>query len=213
VVTLPGRDSAYEATLGPSVVHELNHARTLANDGSYTEAGLRVGRAVEAGLYSAASELQIDLTNRSIAYLDRIQNALRSAQVTIMRKRTSDEVRSLANVSKNLSEAIAQLAENELLRGGELDDSPRANEQLFRELLQLITDDTRRSHLESHKAVLEIIRVKRNHAAHPALDGSERELAKTDYEELLEGAELFLEALSEAVVGESARQVWAPRNE
>jgi hypothetical protein len=53
---------------------------------------------------------------------------------------------------QRISEAIAQLAENELLRGGELDDSPRANEQLFRELLQLITDETRRSHLESHKA-------------------------------------------------------------
>jgi hypothetical protein len=60
---------------------------------------------------------------------------------------------------------------------------------------------------------LDIIRVERNHAAHPALDGSERELDKTDYEELLEEAELFLEALSEAVIGESARQVWAPRKD
>jgi hypothetical protein len=35
------------------------------------------------------------------------------------------------------------------------------------------------------KLSVEIIRVKRNHAAHPALDGSERELDKTDYEDFL----------------------------
>ncbi len=46
-----------------AVARELTRAEQLAEQGFYSEAGLRLGRAIEAGLYSIARELNIDLTN------------------------------------------------------------------------------------------------------------------------------------------------------
>ena len=201
----------YAERIDSSVLRELDRAERLAERGFYTEAGLRLGRVIEASLYTIADELGLDLTNRSIEKLANLGDSLRQNEINIMRKRTVDEVRLLANISKRLSEAIALLAQNELVRQGELDERPRPNEQLFRELLIKIIDDTVRQRLETNKDLLRTIQNQRNVAAHAALDGSERELDKADYDNLLGEVRLFLAALLDCIISERARRIWEPR--
>ncbi len=190
------------------MVRELARAEHLAERGFYTEAGLRLGRVIEASLYSIARELGLDLTNRSIERLANLADTLRQNEIGIMRRRSASEVRQLSNVSKRLSEAIAHLTQDELLREGELDDRPRPNEQLFRELLINIVDTTVRQRLETNQAILRTIQEQRNIAAHAALDGSERELDRSDYAGLIGEVSLFLSALLDCIISERARRTW-----
>lgn len=125
-----------------------------------------------------------------------------------MKKRTLDEVRLLSNVAKTLSDSIARLAQDELLRGGALSEHPRPNEQLFRELMQKVADTNVRRRLEASKDLLRTIQEQRNAAAHAALDGSERELDEVDYEELAGETQLFLASLLDCIISERARRVW-----
>jgi hypothetical protein len=191
-----------------AVARELTRAEQLAEQGFYSEAGLRLGRAIEAGLYSIARELNIDLTNRTITTLANLTGSLRGAEINIMRKRTLDEVRLLSNVAKTLSDSIARLAQDEVLRGGALSEHPRPNEQLFRELVQKVADTNVRRRLEASKDLLRTIQEHRNAAAHAALDGSERELDEVDYEDLVEETDLFLASLLDCIISERARRIW-----
>lgn len=200
----------YAQRIDSTVVRELDRAERLAEHGFHTEAGLRLGRVIEASLYSTAHELGLDLTNRSIERLANLADALRQNEVNIMRRRTDAEVRLLSNVSKRLAEAIAHLAQDELLRKGVLDDRPRPNEQLFRELLINIVDTTVRQRLETNQDLLRTIQRQRNVAAHAALDGSERELDRSDYESLIDEVRLFLISLLDCVISERARRIWEP---
>jgi hypothetical protein len=113
--------TTYAQRIDLTVVQELARAERLAARGFYTEAALRLGRVTEASLYTIAREFGLDLTNRSIEKLANLAATLRQNEVSIMRKRTADEVRQLSNVSKRLSEAIAHLAQDDLLREGKLD--------------------------------------------------------------------------------------------
>ena len=201
----------YAERIDLAVVRELDRAEHLAQRGFYTEAGLRLGRVIEASLYSVADELGLDLTNRSIERLSNLTDSLRQYEVSIMRKQTVDEVRLLSNVSKRLSEAIAHLAQDELLREGVLDERPRPNEQLFRELLIKIMDTAVRQRLETNKDLLRTIQEQRNIAAHAALDRSEHELDKSGYEKLIEEVHLFLAALLDCIISERARRIWEPK--
>ncbi len=201
----------YAERIDSSVARELDRAELLAARGFYTEAGLRLGRVIEASLYSIADELGVDLTNRSIEKLANLRDSLRQYEVQIMKRRTVDEVRQLANTSKRLSEAIVLLAQDELLRQGVRDEDPRPNEQLFRELLIKVVDDTVRQRLETNRELLRTIQNQRNTAAHAAVDGSERELDEADYGDLRGEVSLFVAALLDGIISERARRIWEPR--
>ncbi len=201
---------AYAERLGLAVARELDRATQLADRRFYTEAGLRLGRSIEAGLYSTARELGVDLTNRAIKDLTRLNSSLRQTELDIIRKGSLAEVRLLANAAKNLSNAIAHLAEDESLRSGVLEEFPRPNGALFRELLGKITDTNIRRRLRTNEALLNSTQKYRNKAAHAALDGSERELNEADYEDFVQGTHSFLTVLLDCIVSERARRVWEP---
>lgn len=195
----------YAELIDPAIVRELNHSKNLADNNFFTEASLRIGRAVEASLYSIAREIGVNLNNLKIAKLSNITDSVRKAEVDIIRKGSNDEIRSLANISKLLSETIAHLTENGDLRKGQLDSLPRPNEQLLRELLQIIDDDEKRRRLSIGPAFLRKIQEYRNDAAHASLDGSEREIDKENYEILLKETNDFLTLLFDFILGERAK--------
>ena len=200
----------YAERLGLAVASELDRAAQLADRGFYTEAGLRLGRTIEAALYSTAHILGIDLTNRTIKNLTSLNSSLRAIELQIIRKGGLDEVRQLANVAKNLSDAVAHLAVDESLRSGVLEEQPRPNEALFRELLGKIADRNVQRRLRANEALLRTTQIHRNAAAHAALDGSERELDEADYEDFVQGTHSFLSVLLDCIVSERARKVWEP---
>jgi hypothetical protein len=55
------------------------------------------------------------------------------------------------------------------------------------------------------------VTVSRVYAAHAALDGSERELGRSDYKDLIDEVRLFLSALLDCIISERARRIWEPR--
>src|SRR5687768_5889266 len=94
----------------PAAAREYERADVLHEAGFVTEAGLRLGRAVEAALYSIARDLDVSLTDKVIGDIEAIRKTLQDQGIDIMRKAQDvDPVRRLAEVTKSLSEAIAYL--------------------------------------------------------------------------------------------------------
>jgi len=117
--------------------------------------------------------------------LDNIQQQIQEAQVRITSEQSVQEVRKLANVIKKIADAIATLIEDPSQRVGELkEDRARPNEQLYRELIQRIDDDAQKAKLGKEMVQIRAMQTIRNHAAHAALDGTEREINKEEYIEL-----------------------------
>lgn len=199
----------YAQVMDPAIERELRRAEQLAGHGFYTEAGLRLGRAVEAALYGVAIEFGLDLTNRVIDELKGLQDMLRQSQANLLRDPSSDNVRGLSNISKRVAECIARLAEEPAKRQGTLEESPRPNEQLYRELISLIEDKPSRRRLREVEERLRTIQGARNFAAHAALDGAERELDQQSYEDLSSEVEQFLSRLFDFRLGHQSEGVWS----
>jgi len=199
----------YAQAIHRDVAYELSRANDLATQGFYTEAVLRLGRAVECSLYNVARELEIDVTNRGVKALQALTDSIRGCEVNIIRKRNVNEVRALANTAKRIGEAIADLIADPDLREGELNDIPRANEQLFRELVQLVDNVPIGRRLRQHENLLRGIQKHRNRAAHAPVDGKLTEFTTDEYQELLQEIEQFLAAMASLVISERARKVWA----
>lgn len=196
----------YAEAVDPAIVRELKRSKELADNSFFTEASLRIGRAVEASLYSVAREVSVELQNRSITKIFKVNKSLRDAEILIMRERTPDRVKALSLISKSLSEAIADLTDNHTLREGELSMITRPNEQLLRELKNVIKETDIKRRLAESETFLRTIQDFRNDAAHASSDGAEREFDKEKYEVLLNEAKDFLTLLFDFIVGERAKK-------
>jgi hypothetical protein len=186
----------------PASASEYEKAGRLHEAGFVTEAGLRLGRAVEAAVYSIARDLGVSLTDKVIKDIEAIRNTLNAKSINIMRKSQDvSQVRQLADVSKSLSEAIAFLIGDDKLREGEPTVEPRRQDALVRELIQLVEGKETKAKLKRQQNVLGSIRDARNKAAHADPSGVPRELVAEEYQKLHEDVEEFLNVLVRIAIG------------
>jgi len=198
----------------PAAATEYEKASNLHDSGFVTEAGLRLGRAVEAALYSIARDLDVSLTDKVIEDIENIRKALAAKSVVIMRKAgDANQVRSLSDVSKSLSEAIASLIEDDNLRMGAPSTEPRRIDALLRDLLQVLENADTKAKLNRQQSVLMAIRVARNKAAHADPSGYPRELSEEEYQGLFSAVKEFLAALVNISIGvRASKQSCTPEN-
>ena len=192
--------NAYESLL-PEAKEEMDKAKGLAASNLYTEAGVRVGRAVEAGLYSFARDIGAPVKDMRLKSLTKAQDQLIQSEVAILKEKSIEKVKGLAHVAKSLSQAIAVLAEDISARDGQPTDEPKRTVALLKEIAHLTTDVALARKVRSETAVLTEIMGLRNHAAHADPAGGARELDEAGYLELEAKAELLLNSLSGYMVG------------
>lgn len=190
------------AGLMPASAREFDLACRLQEAGFLTESGLRLGRAVEAGLYAVARELVLPLTDTVVREIEHLCSGLREKGHEIMRgPEDASKVRQLADVSKNLSEAIAYLVEYPERRKGVPRDAPRRSEALAREMIKLVPEVSLKAQLGRQKLVLRDIQDARNNTAHADIDGGARELSTDEYQKLRKDVEEYLLTLCKVMIG------------
>ena len=195
------------STLDEAVFREMNMSASLVTKGCYTEAALRLGRAMEAGIYAVARLMEVDLTPRVIPKIDNAQEQLRQAQVKLLRSQSIKNIRELTNVIKKLSDAVASFIEDPTQLVGELrEDRTRPTEQLYRELSQQISDSALKAKLDKEQQQIREMQIIRNRAAHAARDGMAREISKREYIELTEKLSTVMATLFEVFIAEQARR-------
>ena len=192
--------NAYESLL-PEAKVEMDKAKGLTALNLYTEAGVRVGRAVEAGLYAFARDIGAPVTDMRLQSLIRARNKLAECEVSILKEKSIEQVKGLAHVAKFLSQAIAVLAEDISTRDGLPTDEPKRTGALLNEIAQLTGDEVLARKVKSERAPLAEIMAWRNHAAHADPAGGTRELDEAGYMELEAKAESLLNSLSGYRVG------------
>ncbi len=191
----------------PSAPRELEAARALAAARHFTEAGLRLGRGLEACLYDAARMLNLQITDRVLANLEGLRETLRGDMIGILRHGSSESVRRLANAASGLSIAIATLSESAAARAGVASETPRNPEAIFRDLLAMSPGKSFRRKLESHQASIREVRILRNAAAHASLHGLPNELSEQEYLRMLGSLDGFMLSLCLLCIGQIATQV------
>jgi hypothetical protein len=193
-----------------AVSEELRRAEHLIQNSLFTEATMRLGRATEASLYAVSREFGRNLQIRiRIPSLSNIQNRISQFEAEILKKKTTAEVKQLSIISKELSEAIAELMEKEDLRSGAEQDGPRGNDRIFREIISSLDDKSARDRLKSKEQLLRKIMNQRNNGAHACPFGNIREIEVYSMPSLLEDFQDFIQTLLDASVGERARRAFA----
>jgi hypothetical protein len=190
-----------------AVSEELKRAEHLIHNTLFTEATMRLGRAAEASLYAVAREFGINLQIR-IPELSKIQNKISQFEASILKKKTPTEVKKLSIISKELSDAIAELMENEDLRSGAEQDGSRGNDSIFKEIISSLDDESEKKRLGSKVELLRKIMDQRNNGAHACQLGTIREIESLSMPSLLEDFQDFIQTLLDAAVGERARRVF-----
>jgi len=190
-----------------AVSEELRRAEHLIQNSLFTEATMRLGRATEASLYAVSREFGINLQIR-IPELSKIQNKISQLEAAILKKKTTAEVKKLSILSKELSEAIAELMENEDLRSGAEQDGSRGNDGIFKEIMASLDGESSKKRLGSKVELLRKIMDQRNNGAHACPFGSIREIEAQSMPSLLEDFQDFIRTLLDTSVGERARRAF-----
>lgn len=196
------------STWDDAVDREVKHSIELARDNYYTEATLRLGRALEAGIYAVARLMDIDLTaTAKVNYeLEGVQSKLEEAQDKIWLSRSPENIALLADVMKNLSDAMATLVQSpneQLTKTGKI--QARSNLKLYSGLTSKILDPDLKAKLRAETIQVKRIQDVRNSAAHAALDGSEREIGEDDFQELIQKFVTVAGILFEVFITEQSR--------
>jgi hypothetical protein len=189
-----------------AVAHELVEASSRASAGLYTEAVMRLGRATEATLYGAAREFGIKL-QLHIPKLGELQDALRGVEAGILRKGHADEVRKLADISKQLAQAIVLLMEDSDARSGQTGERVRGNDSILSEIVGAIEDPSAKRRLGLNKGLLLEIMGERNSGAHASPTGDLREADRAIFPELEEKFYEFIEAILDVTIGKRSRNL------
>lgn len=196
------------STWDDAVDREVRRSMELAKGEFYTEATLRLGRALEAGIYAVARLMNIDLTATAKVNheLESVQSKLEEAQDKIWLSRSPDNIALLTDVMKRLSDAMATLLQSpneQLAKTGKI--QARSNLKLYSSLINTVTDPALKTKLGLGKIKVKEIQDIRNNAAHAALDGSEREIDKTNFQELIQIFKEVMETLFEVFIAEQSR--------
>lgn len=184
-----------------AVAFELKEANKRAQKQLMTEAVMRLGRATEATLYAVAREYGVNL-QLHIPELAALQDSLRGIEAKILKSGDVSEVKKLAELSKQLSEAIAALMESEDSRGGASGDRVRGNDSILSELILAVDDPSSKRRLGQNKELLRSIMTQRNSGAHASLTGELRETDPSIFPGLAEEFLSFITAVLEVAIGE-----------
>jgi len=190
----------------PDTERDLLRADKLARAGYYTEAAVRLGRAMESALFTLGRESGIDVRRRKVKLIADVVQSLEGAQAVLVRSRAPTDVRSLADVSRRLAECIADLTAQEALRAGVLDPEPRSTRALFKELRVAAADRLLVRQLGRAEELVNTIQERRNAGAHAAPEGGEREISEPEYREMRDQVRELLQQLQLARVGILARR-------
>lgn len=191
-----------------AVAYELNEAKKRAEDQLTTEAVMRLGRATEATLYAVAREYEVNL-QLHIPELAALQDSLRGTEAKILKNGDVSEVRKLADLSKQLAEAIAALMENEDSREGASGDRVRGNDSILSELILVVDDPASKRRLGQNRELLRSIMTQRNSGAHASPTGELRETDPSVFAGLAKDFESFIRTLLEVAIGEQSHRMWA----
>jgi len=190
-----------------AVAAELRHAQGRVSDKLWTEAVMRLGRATEATLYAAGREFGVKL-QLHIPQLSELQTKLRGLESKILKRSSStDEVKKLADISKQLSQTIASLMESESFREGAEGDRPRGNDSILNELIEAIDDSGAKRRLGAVKGQLQKIMQERNAGAHASPSGDPRETDPAIFPDLAAEFQQFIRTVIEVAVGERSRKL------
>ena len=196
------------STWDDAVDREVRRSIELAKGAFYTEATLRLGRALEAGIYAVARLMDIDLTATAKVNheLEGVQSKLEVAQDKIWLSRSPENIALLAGVMKRLSDAMATLVQSpneQLTTAGKI--QARSNLKLYSSLINKVADPGLKAKLGAETSQVKEIQVIRNSAAHAALDGSEREIDKANFQRLIRIFITVMEILFEVFIAEQSR--------
>jgi hypothetical protein len=202
--------SLAEAAGYEAVATELREAKLRTDAALLTEAIMRLGRATEATLYAAAREFGVRL-HLHIPHLSDIQEKLRGFEARILKKSSStDEVKKLSDISKQLSHTIALLMESESFREGTVGDRVRGNDSILNELIESIDDSGSKRRLGRTKELLQKIMRERNSGAHASPTGEPRETDPSVFPELAGEFQDFIRTIIEVAAGERSRRMMQP---
>lgn len=196
------------STWDDAVDREVRRSVELAKGEFYTEATLRLGRSLEAGIYAVARLMDIDLTatTRVNRELESVRRELEKAQDKIWLSRSPDNIALLADVMKKLSDAMVALIQppnEQLIKTEKIQARP--NIKLYSDLINKVANPALKTKLGLGKNKVKEIQNIRNSAAHAALDGSEREIDKTNFQELIQIFKEVMEILFEVFIAEQSR--------
>ena len=141
-----------------------------------------------------------------IPELDNLNKALRTREIEILNRPYANEVKKLSELSKQLSQAIAELMESEASRSGVEGEFVRSNESILSGLIHVIEDPGSKWRLGRTKETLTKLNKERNSGAHACPKGSLRETEPADYPELESQFDEFLQTLLEVAIGQRARR-------
>lgn len=199
-----------------AVYRELKKSQSLVEHGFYTEASLRLGRAVEACIYSTARQLGIlvYITFPVSEQLDKIVDEIEAAQISIAQQQTKEGIKRLLECMRKLASAIDGAVEDiskqsnseSQEKDSESREKPFSNPALyksFKEKVGRLTDsptfdkNTIIKRLNSEQSQLINLSKIRNKSAHASLNGDEREVDKKEYIDLVEKVNTFINTLFE----------------
>jgi hypothetical protein len=192
--------------LKAEVAYELIRAERLSRLRLYTEAAVRLGRAVEADLYATARDLGIDLTDRIIPKLEDIRKEIQGSQTKIALSRQFSDISDLSAIVTRMVVAMLELANNSDLRSGESSSEPRRNRRLYQDFRQHVAESNLKMRLATESTVIDQIQEKRNRAAHAAIAGGKREISAAELRILTADVEKVLGLLRDVRIGTISQQ-------
>ena len=175
-----------------AVYRELKKSQLLVEHGFYTEASLRLGRAVEACIYSTARLLGMSVSVAGLSRLNQIGDEIGAAQVMIAQGQSDNGIKKLLKCIKDLADAV------DILVVPKPNISPKQSREKnlpSRQLYNAIKEQIGKLEIKDKSTISaklgkefsqvdELLRI-RNNAAHASLDGEEREVNREEYTDLV----------------------------
>jgi hypothetical protein len=194
------------SAIAPAVSHELSKAEALARRKFYTEAGLRLGRAVESALYCTARELSLEVSDRRIGEFTILSEQLWQKEAEIIRRKSPSEVEKLSEVAGVVARLIFRLAADPGARAGEPTVVPRRTDSLLREMLAALgnRDSADAIELQKHAPMMRRVQEMRNRAAHASNSGETRELEADDLNQLASDVSTVIRGLMHIIISAQA---------
>ncbi len=118
-----------------AVYRELKKSQALVEQKFYTEAALRLGRAVEASIYSTARELGVSVSLAGLERLDQIGDEIKVSQVTIAQGQKEKGIKKLLKCVKDIADVVDTLVaptSNSQKTKGQSRERPLPNRQLYK---------------------------------------------------------------------------------
>lgn len=174
---------------------ELIAVNRLVESALYTEAGVRIGKACEAAVYSAAKSWEVGSSYRVVPLIESLRNDLRSVEVSIMKDLNIDAVKKISDTSRSITKLAIELTEHQNKRSGA--DSSSEKKTVFEMIKDLKAkiapvDIGKARRLDQLSDDIKGIMTFRNTCAHANVDGKPVVVTREMIVEIAEFADRFL---------------------